>query len=133
MPKIKYTLYDKNGEWTDVSASERDVLTLTFNEKLCGYVFIGKHNYRVEKGEAKISLSSFPDGEYIPKIESNQGVYELEGFIKNGTDISMLKTSEATLRRLLISLHKQEELVAIMQSEITDLKSRTEGHHIFEY
>lgn len=133
MPKIKYALHEKYGEWTDVNESERDALIIIFDKEVCGYIFIENHAYRVEKGEAKIPINSFAGGEYAPRLECEAGVFDLEGFIKSGTDISMLKTSESTLRRMLSRTHKYEEAIAIIQSEIADLKSKTEGHHIFKY
>lgn len=131
MAKIKYSLCENIGEWTSLSEDDRTILTIILSPTKNGYLSLSNAVYRVENGEVKISLSAIADGSYTPRFECDGGVYILEEFQKCGNLISMLPTTEKTIRSLLFRCRKSEEKIQELEEELKVLKSKTEGHHIF--
>jgi len=131
MAKIKYALYEDVGEWTSVCEGDRTTLTISLSPTKNGYISLGNAAYRVENGEVKIPLSELADDNYTPRLECDGGVYIFEGFRKCGNLISMLPATEKTIRSLLFRYRRIEEKIQNLDEELKVLKSKTDGHHIF--
>lgn len=131
MAKIKYFLKDGVGEWLEISDEGRDTLNILLTPTTSGYIMIDNTAYRVESGAVSIPLSSLADGEYHLTVYTEGESFALEGFVLSGNKISALPTDEKYIRRLLSRMRLSEEKIQDMEKAISDLKEKTEGHHIF--
>ena len=131
MPKITYCLINGVGEWSDFSREEHDFLTIRFKNADTGCVKINDTLYRVEKGELSIPLSQLPDGTYSLRLETSDGGFDLEKFEKGGSQITMKSTTESSIRRVLFRTREHERKLKDLETKMSILISRTEGHHIF--
>ncbi len=131
--KIRYITQHGVGEWTDMLAEDTDVITLTFTPECDGALTLRGKLYTVKDGEVSILARALPDGEYRPVLEADTGRYELEGFTKQGKTISMAKTEESTVRRLLGRCRELERSLYAAIERIKNLEAICVGHNIFSY
>lgn len=131
MATIKYHLSGDRGEWTHLSDSCANTLTLLFTPRVSGYLLIDKVAYRVEYGEASLPKEALRDGEYAPMLKTDGAGYELESFSITREGVVMSKTDDKTVRRLLARTRLAEEKIAELDARVAELERKTEGHHIF--
>ncbi|MBQ7343248.1 MAG: hypothetical protein IJW53_00620 [Clostridia bacterium] len=131
--KIRYITQHGVGEWTDILTEDADVITLAFTPECDGALTLRGKLYTVKGGEVSIPTRALPDGEYRPVLEADTSRYELEGFIKQGKTVSMAKTEEATVRRLLGRCRELERSLCSATRRIGNLEAICVGHNIFSY
>lgn len=131
--KIHYITQHGVAEWTKIHTEDPDVITLSFIPSCEGAITLRGKVYTVKVGQVSIPTRTLPDGEYRPVLESDIGRYALEGFIKEGGNVSMLRTEESTIRRLLGTCRKLEESRDSLTERVERLEALCVGHNIFSY
>jgi hypothetical protein len=131
--KISYITQHGVGEWSQIHTEDPDVITLTFTPASDGALTLRGKIYAVKSGEVSILKRVLPDGEYRPLLETDSGRYELEGFVKQGKTVSMLKTEESTVRRLLGRCRQLENALNSARERLSRLEELCIGHDIFNY
>ena len=132
MPRISYALNGSVGEWYEVSPEHKDQLILRFHPSRDGYIIVDNTVYRVKCGEVRLPMSRIRDSKYAPRLECDDGGYTLEGFEKSGADITPLPTKDSAIRALIHRCRKNEERIAILESKLSSIIERTDGHRIFK-
>ncbi len=131
--KISYIIHHGVGEWERISQDSSDTLLLTFKPECSGAVDLGGAVFTVKNGDAEIPLNALPDGEYQPKLECEIGVYTAESFLKHGRSVSLPKTDEAVLRRLILRCYDLEKDRDALEERIARLETLCQGHNIFNF
>ena len=90
---ISYLIHHGGAEWTENIDDQTDVIKVCTEPKCSGAITVSGHIFQLKNGEAHIPKSAIKDGEHIPTIECDIGVYIAEGFKKTGKNISMLHKS----------------------------------------
>ena len=117
----------------NLTIDNSDTLTLCFEPECNGAITMCGKIFSVKCGESKIPLRALPNGECRPILEADTGRYILEGFVKSGSEISMLKTEEATIRRLLNTCLVLEKSRSALEDRVSRLEALCVGHNIFNY
>ena len=130
MPKINYSLEKGIGLWSSFSRGE-DELTLLFYPQADGYIKVEDTVYRVKSGKVAIPLAELRDGDYALRLETEGEGFALEKFSKNGREIRMHKTDDATVRHLIKKAGCNSKRLDVLEEKIESLLKKTEGHHIF--
>ncbi len=128
---IKYILYGNVGERSTYEKGAKDTLSLDFSPAVDGYILACNSIYRVKNGKVSIPVSSLPAGTVSLRLECDGCGYTLEKFENHGGDISIPKTDEETLRRLLARMKLLEDKVASLSDTAAMLEEISRGHHIF--
>ena len=131
--KIHYITQHGVAEWTEIYREEPDVITLSFSPSCVGAITLRGKVYAVNGGQVNIPTRALANGEYRPVLESDTGRYALEGFIKDGDNVSMLKTEESTIRRLLKACRELKESRDDLVERVERLEDLCTGHNIFSY
>ena len=131
--KISYITHHGVAEWLNFEDDGSDMLTISVNPKAEGAITVGSNILIMKNGEARITKSALPSGEYSPKIECDNGVFVAEGFTKLGRVILPMKTSEGRIRALIRRTHRLEELTEQLIGRITALEDLCRGHDIFDF
>ncbi len=131
MARIKYCITDNVGEWTLIENDRADSVEISLTPEVSGYVIIDNVAYRVSAGKLCLPSHALSDGEYRLCIDTEGKRISLEGFAISGGRITMLPTTDEAIRRLLSRVRYIEGEIKNMKTGISDLKKRTEGHHIF--
>ena len=131
--KIHYITQHGVGEWSQIQTEDSEVITLVFTPASDGALTLRGKVYAVKNGEVSISKRALPDGEYRPLLEADSGRYELEGFVKQGKTVSMLKTEERAVRRLLGRCRELEGSLSSAKERLDRLEALCVGHNIFSY
>ena len=131
--KICYKTQHGYGEWIKFDRKDAGELTLAFQNRSDGVVSLGGRLFTLRNGEATISVASLRDGEYRPTLETDGGVYVLEGFIKSRREIFSIQTDEATVRRLINRCYTAEEEIASLKGRIAKLEALCLAPDIFNY
>lgn len=131
--KICYITSHGIAEWIAFKDDRNSILQLQFTPKCDGAVSLGDTIYKVKNGNVSIPLDILPNGEYRPKLEADTGVFIAEGFCKTGGMITMLKTEEAAIRRLVSRCHSLEKICGTLREKVAHLEDMCQGHKIFNY
>ena len=131
--KIHYITQHGVAEWTEIHREEPEFITLSFSPSCDGAITLRGKVYAVNGGQVNIPARALPNGEYRPVLESDTGRYALEGFIKEGDNVSMLKTDESTIRRLLRVCRELKESRDHLVERVEHLEDLCTGHNIFNY
>lgn len=131
--KIRYVTSHGVAERISFEDGEADTLTLVFEPAPTGAVVINGKIYATKDGEVKIPLAMLADGEYKPTLESEGGIYLVEGFKKQGRSIILPSSDEAAIRRLILRCYKLEREMAAMKKRTRALEKTCSGHHIFDF
>lgn len=131
--KIRYITSHGVAERVEFDAYERDILTISVEPYHNGAVVLADKFFTLADGVAEIPMRSLPDGEYTPRIESEDGIFIAESFTKSGMSIAVKEADEKLIRRMLERCHA-------LENELYSLKKRTEkledvcsGHNIFDF
>lgn len=131
--KIHYITQHGVALWTEISPDDNSALTLSFDIDCDGVVTLRGKRLAVKGGEVKIPTVLLSDGEFRPTLESEAGIFAVEGFIKRGNNITMQKTDESVLRRIIkdcLALKSSEKLILM---RVEALEALCQGHGIFNY
>ena len=121
MTRIIYKLKDGWGEARELSSSGKvGELIITVDPILSGYISIGGVASQICDGQARFSTNRIADGEHTP-IVSGEMHAELEPILKSGNKISLLPTSDKTIRKLLQRLERAEEAISTLTRRIDKL------------
>ena len=131
--KIHYITQHGVGEWTKIHTEDPDVITLTISPLCDGAINLRGKVYTVKGGQVNIPTRTLANGEYYPILESDTGRYALEGFVKDGGNVSMLKTEESTIRRLLWTCRELQKSHDSLTERVERLEALCTGHNIFNY
>ena len=130
---IHYITSHGIGEWTSLGRSDDDFIHVQFTPECNGALTVGTKTFEVKDGRVSIPLSSLKSGEYRPRLEADTGVYVIEGFSKNGYEITMLPTEESVIRRLVSGYHTLEGICDGLEKRVARLEAMCQGHRIFDY
>ena len=131
--KICYLTLHGAAEWVDVKEDNDYILHLQFTPKCNGAISLGNVIFEVKEGNVSIPFNALQNGEYHPKLEADTGVFVVEGFSKSGYVITMLKTDESLIRRLVLRCHTLEKLCGTLTERVAHLEAICQGHKIFDY
>ena len=131
--KIRYETSHGTAEWVAIDDDGKNVLHMIFNPKCFGVIKLGNSMFEVNNGEVKIPLSSLHNEEYHPKLESDIGVFVVEGFCKIGPVVEMLKTDDTIIRRLISRCYNLEKACCSLEKKVAHLETMCRGHKIFDF
>ena len=131
--KIRYLTANGRAERVSVEYEDNDHLTLCFDTHSTGAVSLGGKIYPLSDGEARINLKLLTDGEYIPKLETEDGIYVAESFVKRGKSIGVQDADDALIRRLVERCYILEGDVKLMRTRLDKLERVCCGHNIFDF
>lgn len=131
--KIRYRTRHGMAEWVYFEDCECDTLTLLFEPHHSGVLLLGGKILTVKDGEVSISKSALSDGKYTPRLESEDGVYTVEGFTKSGDTVSLDKADEKLVRALLLRCYNLEDAVSSLEEKVAALEKVCHGHKIFDF
>lgn len=131
--KIRYKTLHGVAEWVEYSDYDPDTLTFSFEPYHSGALLLGGKIFTLNNGEVTIAKSAIPDGEYEPKLESDNGAYAVEGFTKSGESITPNHADEALIRRLVRRCHSLEETITSLEGKVSALEKAYHGHQIFDF
>ena len=131
--KIRYKTRHGIAEWVDFEDSDSDTVTFAFEPYQNGVLLLGGKMLALKNGEATVSKTALADGSYIPRLETEHGVYTVEEFTKSGNSISLKKADEALIRQLLLRCYELENTVRLFEEKITGLENLCHGHQIFDF
>ena len=131
--EIRYKTLHGVAEWVEYSDQDPDTLTFSFEPYHQGALLLGGKILTLNNGEVTIAKNAIPDGEYDPKLESDNGAYAVEGFTKNGEIIAPHHADEALIRRLVTRCHSLEEIVTSLDRKVSALEKACHGHQIFDF
>lgn len=131
--KIRYITSHGMAKWTKTDNSEQENLTLCFEPYHNGMVVLDGKMFKVKCGEVTIPMKNIPDGEYTPKLETESGVYSVEGFIKQGNSITAFKSDESLIRYLLLRCYNLERSLFAIGERVAKLEEVCHGHKIFDF
>ena len=115
--KIKYQITNGYGLWQHYK-SEGLVLEVLTEDVEEGYIQINEVQSEIEHGLTTLDLSILEDGIYEPILVSNERVFRLEAIEKTGYTVRPVKTSDATLRRLLKRVKELECTTADLEERM---------------
>ena len=131
--KIRYITSHGMAEWIDCHEETDEMLTLLFEPYHNGAVVINGKIFTVKNGEAHIQIASLSDGYCSPTLETDHGVYCVEGFTKRGKSISVSKSNESTVRRLISRFYNLEAAATKITEKVERLEKVCHGHNIFDF
>lgn len=131
--KIHYKTRHGAAEWVGFEDENSDTLTLVFDPYQSGVLLLGGKTLALKNGEISISKSALADGNYTPKLESDCGVYTVEGFTKIGDNVYPYKADENLVRNLLLRCYNLENEIALFKERVTSLEKICCGHKIFDF
>ena len=131
--EIRYKTLHGVAEWVECSDQDSDTLTLSFEPYHKGVLLLGEKMFTLNHGEVTIEKGALANGNYTPRLESERGVYTVEGFTKHGESIALHSADETILRRLLMRCHRLEEVAASLEEKVSKLEKTCQGHQIFDF
>ena len=131
--KIHYITSHGAAERIDFNDGDGDTLTLCFEPHLKGAVILGDKVLPLKGGEAEIRLNTLKDGEYLPRLETESGIYRAEGFTKRGAGITVPRANETAVRRLILRCYTLEKELHLLKERTEELERLCAGHHIFDF
>ena len=131
--KIRYKTLHGVAEWVECSDLDPDMLTLSFEPYHKGVLLLGEKMLTLNNGEVTVEKRDIANGNYTPKLESENGVYTVEGFTKHGENITLHHADEMLIRRLILRCHRLEEKVAGLEEKVSGLENTCHGHQIFNF
>ena len=131
--KIVYKTLHGIAEWITKEDDKEDELRIEFSPKCNGAVTLSDIKAEVKDGYITLPLRALPSGVYHPKLEADTGVFLLEGFYKEGNEVTMLETEESVIRRLVKRYYKLESENADLCERVARLEAMCRGHKIFDY
>lgn len=131
--KILYLASRGRAERMGVKETENDVLTLSFSPRVVGAVLLGEKILPLKDGEASVPISALADGKHEPRLESENGIFVAEEFIKQGSHITVPDADEELVRRLVIKCHALDCELAEMKKRVASLEKLCCGHNLFDF
>lgn len=131
--KIRYKTLHGVAEWLECNDLDPDMLTLSFEPYHKGVLLLGGKMLTLNNGEVTIEKKAIANGNYTPRLESESGVYTVEGFTKSGESITLHNADETLIRRLLSRCHRLEEKVTGLEEKVSGLEKTCHGHQIFDF
>lgn len=131
--KIRYKTLHGVAEWVECNDLDPDMLTLSFEPYHKGVLLLGGKMLTLNNGEVTIEKRAIANGNYTPRLESESGVYTVEGFTKQGKSITLHHADEMLIRRLLLRCHRLEEKVTGLAEKVSGLEKTCHGHKIFDF
>ena len=131
--KIRYKTRHGMAEWVHFEDCDRETLTFLFEPRHNGVLLLGGKMLTVKDGEVSISKNALYEGKYTPRLESEDGVYTVEGFTKSGETVSLDKADEKLVRVLLLRCYNLEDAVSSLEEKVTALEKICHGHKIFDF
>ena len=131
--KIRYKTLHGVAEWVESNDLDPDMLTLSFEPYHKGVLLLGEKMLTLNNGEVTIEKRAIANGNYTPRLESESGVYTVEGFTKQGKSITLHHADEMLIRRLLLRCHHLEEKVTGLEEKVSGLEKTCHGHQIFDF
>ena len=112
---------------------ENDALTLTFTPKHTGAVVLGGRILPLVDGEVRIPLSALADGDYAPRLETEEGIFLGESFTKRGKSISVPECDEELIRHLATECSELGNELDALKKRVGELERAYIGHNIFDF
>ena len=131
--KIRYITLHGVAEWIDFNDDDQDVLTLSFEPYHNGAIVMNGKFFALNDGEVTIPLTALQDGVCTPLLESDTGVYCVESFTKQGKGVSVSKSNEESIRRLISRHCNLEKKVTELTEKMKKLEDKCNGHSIFDF
>jgi hypothetical protein len=131
--KIRYITSHGIGVRSEFEYAERDTLILAVEVRHVGAIVLDGKIFALNDGEVRIPLSTISDGDHIPRLESEIGIYALEGFTKRGKSISVHDLDEATVRRSITWCCSLEKELSCVKERLAKLEKACSGHNIFDF
>ena len=131
--KIRYIISRSKAIRIEFEYVEKEALTLTFVPKLTGAVVLGGRILPLVNGEVRIPLSALADGDYTPRLETEQGIYHAEGFTKRGKSIAVHDANEELIRTIASEFYGLVNELDNAKKRIEGLERICVGHNIFDF
>ncbi|MBQ9085092.1 MAG: hypothetical protein IJY24_05485 [Clostridia bacterium] len=127
MTKIEYSLYGRLGEWRAFSRGD-SMLELSFPGQNSGLVILGGSTYPIKNGVCIVNTSLHKDGIYNAKIDTGDGLVELEPIrIERGKATPTL-TDDSVIRRLCARVESLERRLEEQANALSELTKRMGNH-----
>lgn len=131
--KIRYITSRSRAVRVEFEYTEGDALTLVFDPRHTGAVVLGGRILPLVGGEVRIPLSILADGDYTPRLETEQGIYLAEGFTKHGKSISVPDGDEDLVRHLASECYGLTNELDALKKRVGELERAYVGHKIFDF
>ena len=131
--KISYETLHGVAERIDYCSDSEDGLTVVIKPECNGVMTLGTGKFAISEGISTIPYASLPDGEYVPRLETDTGIYIAEGFTKCGREIHIPRTDEKTIRRLIVRSHALDKKCTQLEEKVRQLELSCLGHNIFKF
>ncbi len=131
--KIRYITSRSRAIRVDFEYVEKDALTLAFDPCHTGAVVLSGRILPLTNGEVRIPLSTLADGNYAPRLETEQGIYLVEGFTKHGKSISISDCDEELIRHLASECCELSNELKALKKRVVELERTYIGHNIFDF
>ena len=131
--RISYIIHHGYAEMDRFKNDGDRSLNLSFTPEYSGTLLLGAKRFPVKNGEVIIPLTELDDGEYSPRLVTEQESFLCEELCKRGTDIYVPKVSEETLHRLIRRCRELETKTDDLAKKMEKLESLCFGHNIFNF
>lgn len=128
--KIKYQITGKYGLWQHYK-SEGLVLEILTEGSDGGYIQINEVQSKIKDGLATLDLSILEDGIYEPTLVSDEQIFRLEAIEKRDGTIAPVKTSDATVRRLLKRVRELEITSGALEERVLAIEEKIRTDVLF--
>lgn len=119
MKKLFYKIVDGYGECRNISG-DGTALLIVIDSAENGSVTIGGAVAELKDGAALFEIDKLNDGVYTPLL-SGEIHAELEPIQKQGGKITLMPTSDKTVRRMLARLATAEERLSVISARLDRL------------
>ena len=131
--KIRYIASRSRAIRVEFEYVEKDALTLTFEPHHTGAIVLNGKILPLVNGEVRIPLATLKDGDYAPMLETETGIYLVEGFTKCGKSISVPEADEELIRALASECYGLANELDALKKRVAELERTYIGHNIFDF
>lgn len=130
MSKFTFVRIGKGYELSRYSNNSR-MAEFQFPKDTRGYISIGSHSFTLSFGKTEANLNGFKDGEYIPKLITEQEEFLLPKIRKCGNEISFAGYSDEELCSKFDELRKLRHTLRELCEKYKTLEEYVFGKGIF--
>ena len=131
--KIHYITSHSRAIRVEFECVEKDALTLAFVPHRTGAVLLDGRILPLIDGEVRIPLATLKDGDHVPRLETEQGIYTAEGFTKRGKSISVPGGNEELIRHLATECYELGSGLDALKRRVEEIERTCIGHNIFDF
>ena len=130
MARILYRIADGFGEAREICRDGRETLELKIENRTDGVITIGKITKKLGNGKVIFKLSELDNGEYAPLLTAEAPI-NLEPFLKHTSGVTLGRTDDKIIRRLLERMEIAEEKIAALEQALGRLTDEITNKTIF--